>query len=1120
MKIRHNNAKAKENHLSIKDLPADLGKAKDELKSRIDSLGIDKNIVTKYQSQVDDLKNLKGDLKSLVERVNTDSDKLASGAHVISIKKGDEVEYLVQTEDEMLEQLEKVKETNEKIKQLNEEREQASKERKAEIDAEIANKEAERQESYKYASDLVNSTADAAVNFTKGVISGDPDRMVDVILGALAGIFSLLPKGIALGVTAVKSAWDKHKANEKLEDEDIKQLEQVQMDVVSEGAINSDPMTPEELEEVNNSFTESAFEDVGKITDWESAFKYGYAKLKQIHGVNFDEAKAKEVLEGLKAKYPDNPKVVIGALKYGGRRKKENVNKTEENNSRTLNSVPGEIYAVWEQMEEGQLLDVAYTGPFTSTEDAKSKLGFKYWTQEGGMKNRVTLVSKKYIPDFKFFVPVDEFIKDWNNALRGFSEVTSEIKTYLNMRKINSKFSTAIHKCGDGVRCSGVNKLSYLVDGFLDALSEDYSEEDVLSCLKGFMHHKHGNQGGMHRGNNSVHNFTGSPYLTDDEKSEVSETIEEFWDESKPLESYIKVLNYLIKNWGINVKDIPTNQFKTIEDLMDWESKNFGQVPSLIGNIENYIATELADYVDQLPSQYNSRQSNSISEESGDTDLVKMRSELNELADQINSLGVPGVSASFSQDKVDIHEVSKNGRDQSIGTIGIRKFDDGLSFSPEFYTGDEHSHEYGNDLMVHSYFSKDLKVALDFILSTRNTRISSELTREKLKGLAKEYGSSNKSDSNESGESPNESDSNKSLDVPDSVKSYVDTAYKRDGFKRCYGYYMNQVRAAKKKGNEKSAAAWQMKADYLMSINKNSRVRNSRGKLSDFRRKINSLVPNADILVADSYVGSANNDNYLDILSKIAKEIKEKFNVRKKFDTPSEFRAWAESDSSISDRMYVIIDYVLGAVTGMKSGVRKNNSATGLTKEEISYNAGPNGDFCYLSVRDGDSNLYHTYQLKKLGKNESRPECTDKLLEINKNIEEGTHNFILFFNIKNHPGSYITSKTKKVSYIDAKKEADEYLKSHPRCDKFVRMVAINSRSLNSDLNLLDVVSKSLPSDSTWNVEDNDGKITLSSGSRVLTIERTDDRYFLSDEKDVIYISSDLSKVIEEIKKLS
>lgn len=880
MKIRHNNAKAKENHLSIKDLPADLGKAKDELKSRIDSLGIDKNIVTKYQSQVDDLKNLKGDLKSLVERVNTDSDKLASGAHVISIKKGDEVEYLVQTEDEMLEQLEKVKETNEKIKQLNEEREQASKERKAEIDAEIANKEAERQESYKYASDLVNSTADAAVNFTKGVISGDPDRMVDVILGALAGIFSLLPKGIALGVTAVKSAWDKHKANEKLEDEDIKQLEQVQMDVVSEGAINSDPMTPEELEEVKSSYSDASFEDVGKITDWESAFKYGYAKLKQIHGVNFDESKAREVLEGLKAKYPDNPKVVIGALKYGGRRKKENVNKTEENNSRTLNSVPEGIYAVWEQMEEGYLLDVAYTGPFTSTEDAKSKLGFKYWTQEGGMKNRVTLVSKKYIPDFKFFVPVDEFIKDWNNALRGFSEVTSEILTHLNMRKINSKFSTAIHKCGDGVRCSGVHKLSYLINGFLDALSEDYSEEDVLGCLKGFMHHHmHGNQGGMHRGNNSVHNFNGSPNLTDDEKSEVSETIEEFWDESKPLESYIKVLNYLIKNWGINVKDIPTNQFKTIEDLMDWESKNFGQVPSLIGNIENYIATELADYVDQLPSQYNSRKSNSSSR--------------------------------------DIHMEVKSA--------------------------------YGY-LKSHLRYPKDLDCVIDKYSTPGGIAWCYLILIPK---------------------------SNSNEDSQAAIKKVIS-----DGLMDVTEDYSDKY------------------PDYIV-LSSDEMPQEEKPLVHVIRnsRQPNSMVPAKDTEIIDQYVAQANNDNYLDILKDIAKELGEHFDVRKDFGSPNEFRSWAEKNDKISDRMFIVLDYVLGAVTGMKSGVRKN-----------------------------------------------------------------------------------------------------------------------SRSLNS--NLLDVVSKSLPSDSTWNVEDNDGKITLSSGSRVLTIERTDDRYFLSDEKDVIYISSDLSKVIEEIKKLS
>lgn len=108
-----------------------------------------------------------------------------------------------------------------------------------------------------------------------------------------------------------------------LEDPEVKdqlklgqgEVEDVDFDSVDE------PMKA--LDEHTKSDADSEFSDVGKIIDWDTAYKYGYAKLKQIHGANYDAAKAKATLDGLKAKYPDNPQVVIGALKYGGRRRRE-----------------------------------------------------------------------------------------------------------------------------------------------------------------------------------------------------------------------------------------------------------------------------------------------------------------------------------------------------------------------------------------------------------------------------------------------------------------------------------------------------------------------------------------------------------------------------------------------------------------------------------------------------------------------------------------------------------------------------------------------------------------------------------------------------------------------------
>ena len=103
-------------------------------------------------------------------------------------------------------------------------------------------------------------------------------------------------------------------------------------------------------------------------------------------------------------------------------------------------------------------------------------------------------------------------------------------------------------------------------------------------------------------------------------------------------------------------------------------------------------------------------------------------------------------------------------------------------------------------------------------------------------------------------------------------------------------------------------------------------------------RGINSVVPPKDMQVADQYIAHTNNDNYLEILKKIANEIGEHFDVRKSFNTPFEFRDWAGKNPKISDRMFLVIDYILGAVTGMKKGSRGRNnrqSNSELSKEYI-----------------------------------------------------------------------------------------------------------------------------------------------------------------------------------------
>ena len=115
---------------------------------------------------------------------------------------------------------------------------------------------------------------------------------------------------------------------------------------------------------------------------------------------------------------------------------------------------------------------------------------------------------------------------------------------------------------------------------------------------------------------NAKHEFTGEGELTKDEESEIIEVFTELFDPSNPLDSYIKVINYFIKNWGINKPSAPLGKFKTIEEYADWTAEHRGTYPDLVGNIENFIVSDdnLVDYIEELPSEYNSRKCNSSSE--------------------------------------------------------------------------------------------------------------------------------------------------------------------------------------------------------------------------------------------------------------------------------------------------------------------------------------------------------------------------------------------------------------------------------------------------------------------------------------------------------------------------
>lgn len=221
------------------------------------------------------------------------------------------------------------------------------------------------------------------------------------------------------------------------------------------------------------------------------------------------------------------------------------------------------------------------------------------------------------------------FLSEANNGKGGMVTILSgpyssceEAKNRIpNSRQSNSTpeiwdpIDVAVSKIFANSQDRTLENASLTVQALFAALSQYFSNFDALKQV--FIDAVTGNNQYLNsrfskinsRKYNSEHKFTGAGELTRDEEDEIIETLRDLWDNSNPLDSYIKVINYFIKNWGINKPLAPLGEFKNIEEYGDWVSKNRGTNPDLIGNIENFIASDdrTIDYIDQLPSEYNSR---------------------------------------------------------------------------------------------------------------------------------------------------------------------------------------------------------------------------------------------------------------------------------------------------------------------------------------------------------------------------------------------------------------------------------------------------------------------------------------------------------------------------------
>jgi hypothetical protein len=344
LRKRQMNAKIGLPHISTKDWD-DSVSAQINIESQIDDLDVDETIKTHLKSKInfdglpEDETEALDALRGMAESINSEIDKFNSG-QILSVTKGGSKFVNPQ------ELADDTKRASEELDALKAEQEaEQDEERKQKLKEEYDKKKAERDQMYEDMSGAVSTISSSMIDTGKKLMSGDGQQAVDAVLNILIGIGSFLTKGLLAWCHAAKEHREARKLGKDLakQDEGLRKAQEL-VDEIAAGNHDEglDPATPEEAEEIKSQAAQEDFEEVGEIETWGDAFKYGYAKLKQIHGLNYDEAKARETLEGLKASYPDNPKVVIGALKYGGvrRKKDENQQNSRIDLRRTKNSKP------------------------------------------------------------------------------------------------------------------------------------------------------------------------------------------------------------------------------------------------------------------------------------------------------------------------------------------------------------------------------------------------------------------------------------------------------------------------------------------------------------------------------------------------------------------------------------------------------------------------------------------------------------------------------------------------------------------------------------------------------------------------------------------------------------
>lgn len=337
MKIRQYNS-----YLAIPK-SIDLESSIQDLVDQLDSYGLPKPALDRFTSDITSC-DTKGELGSTVNRLRPEIEKFYKGGSWVSIEGESKFMY--------------PNEIAEEYKKANDEYSKAVKEVKGKYgDRRLEKARERRDQAFQNVNSAIETTASSVVKFGSGMLSGNPDQMIDAGLNALGDILKILSKSIASSILKIAKTYDKVRNGDEFSKAEMKELKDIEKRSIEIHTATPNefpdfdayvtPMSEDDYEEIKDeqdSIAQANFDEVGEITDWESAFKYGKAKLKQIHGLKYDESKATEVLEGLKAKYPDTPQCVIGALKYGGFHRKRNENSTPFSNTTSVHGWKFNVY--------------------------------------------------------------------------------------------------------------------------------------------------------------------------------------------------------------------------------------------------------------------------------------------------------------------------------------------------------------------------------------------------------------------------------------------------------------------------------------------------------------------------------------------------------------------------------------------------------------------------------------------------------------------------------------------------------------------------------------------------------------------------------------------------------